>query len=96
MLFLSRVAFVCNVFFLLALLVKMGLPLGPPEVLSTIVIIGYVLVAVLSPVLILGYGVLLLRRRLFARMPRWLVVANFIFFLLQLQYLLFLNGKLPA
>jgi hypothetical protein len=26
--------------------------------------------------------------------PRWLVIANFIFLILQLQYILFLNDKL--
>jgi hypothetical protein len=89
-LFLSRVAFICNVFFGLAVLVKMGLPLRDEAMVSTIVIAGYFLVALFNPLVNIVYLVLLLRKKL-AQLPRWLVVANFIFLLLQIQYIFFLN-----
>ncbi|RYY90206.1 MAG: hypothetical protein EOO15_03485 [Chitinophagaceae bacterium] len=95
-LFLSRVAFVCNVFFLLALLLRMGLPAKDEAVASTIVISGYALAAIFNPLVNLIYLVLLLRRRLVATVPRWLALANFIFLLLQIQYILFINGNYPA
>jgi hypothetical protein len=91
-LFLSRIAFICNVFFLLALLVKTGVPTGSRDLVSFIGIIGYGLVALFNPLVNLLYGVLLMRRRLAITVPRWLALTNFIFLLLQIQYILFLNG----
>ncbi|GAB4092295.1 hypothetical protein [Flaviaesturariibacter terrae] len=95
-LFLSRVAFICNLFFLLVLLLQMGVPARSQALVSTILIAGYLLVLLFNPVANLVNGVLLLRRRLRAAMPVWLAVANFIFLLLQVQYILFINGKYPA
>jgi hypothetical protein len=91
-LFLSRIAFICNVFFLLALLVKGGVPPGSQDIVGFIGIIGYGMVALFNPLVNLIYMVLLLRRKLAITVPRWLALTNFIFLLLQIQYLLFLNG----
>jgi len=93
-LFLSRIAFICNVFFLLALLLRMISTPVSPHLVSTVGIIGYGLVLLFNPLVNLIYLFLLLRGKLGQLQPRWLVFANFIFLLLQLQYILFLNGKL--
>ncbi|RYY39881.1 MAG: hypothetical protein EOO08_08275 [Chitinophagaceae bacterium] len=95
-LFLSRVAFVCNVFFLLALLVRMGLPSKDEAVTGTIVVAGYALAALFNPLVNGIYLVLLLRKRLLANVPRWLALSNFVFLLLQVQYILFINGNYAA
>lgn len=65
-------------------------------IISTIVIIGYFLsVLVFSPVAnIICLIVLISRKKLFDIVPGWLVIANFIFLVLQVLYIiLFLNGK---
>ena len=96
LLFLSRIAFVCNLFFLLTLLLQWRNIVGDERVASTVIIIGYLFAVFLfNPLVNLSYGVVLLRRRpLFSSVPRWLVVANFIFLLLQLQYIFFLNDTI--
>lgn len=93
-LFLSRVAFVCNVFFLLTLLLMWRNFIGNPVLVSTIGIAGYFLVAVFNPIANLWCFILLLRKRLLHYIPRWLALFNCIFLLLQLQYILFLNDTL--
>ena len=92
-LFLSRIAFVCNLFFLAAVLLRMLPAANNGITVSTAVIVGYFLVALFNPLVNLIYLVLLIRKKLFISLPRWLVIANFIFLLLQLQYILFLNDS---
>src|SRR5436309_3190234 len=94
LLFLSRVALVCNSFFLLTVLLQWKNFIGEEQVVSTIVIIGYFLaVFIFNPLVIILYlAILALRRRLFDAIPRWLVLTNFVFLLLQIIYIiLFLN-----
>jgi hypothetical protein len=65
---------------------------GNDAVISTIIIIGYVFAIVVNPLVNIFYLFMLIRRKpLLQTLPKWLVLANFIFLLLQLQYLLFLN-----
>lgn len=96
LLFLSRIAFICNLFFLLTLLLQWRNIIGDERVASTVIIIGYFFaVFFFNPLANLSYGIALLRRRaLFSSVPRWLVVANFIFLLMQLQYIFFLNDTI--
>lgn len=93
-LFLSRIAFICNLFSLFAILLLWRNFIEGQAVVSTIGIIGYFLAVIFNPLVNLIYLILLLRKKLFPAVPRWLVLANFIFLLLQLQYILFLNDKL--
>jgi hypothetical protein len=93
-LFLSRIAFICNIFSLFAIVVLWKNIITAQAVVSTIGIIGYFLAVVFNPLVNFLYLVLLLRKKLFINIPGWLVIANFIFLLLQLQYILFLNDKL--
>ena len=89
--FLSRVAFICNLAFLLSVLLQWQPVISNKALLSTIVIAGYVLAPVLfSPVVNILYAVLLFKKKpLAAFVPRWLAVANFIFLLVQLLFVLF-------
>jgi hypothetical protein len=64
--------------------------------ISTVVIIGYFLsVFIFTPLAnILCLAVFVSRRKLFDVVPKWLVIANFIFLLLQVLYIiLFLNAS---
>jgi hypothetical protein len=97
LLFLSRVAFICNLFFLLAISLQMSNWLQQQDMVATIVLVGYFMVAIFNPLVILLYLVAAVRRRL-SSVPAWLVIANFIFLFLQLAYVLYINGvhkKLP-
>ncbi|MDQ3682592.1 MAG: hypothetical protein M3352_05910 [Bacteroidota bacterium] len=92
LLFLSRIAFICNLFFLLTVLLQWRNLGGNDAVISTIIIIGYVFAILVNPLVNIFYVFMLIRKKpLLQRLPKWLVLANFIFLLLQLQYLLFLN-----
>ena len=93
LLFLSRVAFVCNLFFLLTWLLRYVNYVHDQAAVSTIVVMGYFLaVTIFNPLVNIIYLIMLLKRRnLTAVVPLWLVLANFIFLLLQLQYMLLLN-----
>lgn len=96
LLFLSRIAFICNLLFLLTVLLQWRNIIGDERIATTVIIIGYIFaVFIFNPVVNLSYGLVLLRRRaLFSSVPRWLILANFIFLLLQLQYIFFLNDTI--
>jgi hypothetical protein len=94
LLFLSRIAFICNIFSIFAVVLLWRNFIEAQAVVSTIGIIGYFFAVILNPLVNLLYLVFLLRNKLFKAVPRWLVLTNFIFLVLQLQYILFLNDKL--
>ena len=89
--FLSRVAFVCNLAFLLGVLLQWQPFVPNGSLLSTVVIIGYFLAPfVFSPLVNALYAVVLLRKRpVAALVPKWLVWTNFIFLLAQVVFVLF-------
>ena len=94
--FLSKLALVCNFFFLLSVLLHFNSFLEDQAVVSTIVIIGYALaVFIFTPMVnMLYFAFLVLRKKLFDIVPKWLVFTNFIFLLLQILYvILFLNDS---
>ena len=95
--FLSKVALVCNFFFLLTVALHFYNFLPDDSFTPVIVIIGYALaVFVFTPLVNLCYiTAIALRKRLFDTVPQWLVITNFIFLILQIIYiLLFLNDSL--
>ena len=91
LLFLSRVAFICNLFFLLSALLQWKDFIGSHTIVSTIVVIGYFLsVFIFSPLINLLYaGQAIIKKNLFNVVPKWLVIVNFIFLLIQLLFILF-------
>lgn len=97
LIFLSRVALICNVFFLVAASLQWKDYIGNSTVVSTIVITGYFLAVFLfSPLVNILYAIRTARRRdLFLLVPRWLVWTNFLFLVLQVIFIVFfLNGIL--
>lgn len=91
LLFLSRVAFVCNIFFLLSALLQWKAFIPQQQVFSTIVIAGYFMAIFLfSPLVNILYLVQWrLQHNLFQVVPRWLVVSNFLFLLFQILFIIF-------
>lgn len=90
---LSRVAFICNICFLLASFVQ-WLP-DPPEggLVSMIIIMGYLLAILVNTLVNVWVMVLFLSRRLVnAAVPVWLLIVNFTFFTIQI--LLFIVNRL--
>jgi hypothetical protein len=94
---LSRLAFICNVFFLVSVALRFKSFIADPSTVSTAVIIGYFLVFIFNPVVNLSYlGVLLVKRRLFPYVKPWLVICNLLFLLLQILYILYFNDLLNS
>lgn len=93
LLFLSRLAFICNVFFLLAVSLQLTRWFQNQDAEALVIIIGYFLVALINPIANFCYFYLLLgNRERLQVVPSWLSVSNFVFFILQIIYLLYLNG----
>ena len=92
LLFLSRIAFICNLFFLLTVVMHWSAFFENQAIVSTIIIIGYMLaVFIFNPIVNIAYiTLLLLHKKLPVIVPRWLVFSNFVFLLLQLIYLIFI------
>jgi hypothetical protein len=90
---LSRVAFICNICFLLASFIQ-WLP-NPPEgaLVSMIILMGYLLAILVNTVVnIWIMGILFLGKYRASLVPIWLVIINFAFFAIQLTLLL-INRK---
>jgi len=84
----SRVAFICNICFLLASAIQ-WIPHPPEgELVSTVIILGYILAILVNALVNLWLlAILILRKGPDARKglpPRWLMIVNLLFFVLQL------------
>jgi hypothetical protein len=91
--FLSRLAFICGVFFLLSLSLLFRNWLTDESLVSTIITIGYFIGLIVVPVTVLCYlAVFLIKRKLRKYVPAWLVIANIFFLLVLGFYILYLNG----
>jgi hypothetical protein len=94
LLFLSRVAFICNCFFLLALSLQMVRWFRNQDAEALVITIGYFMCLLLNPAAIMCYGLLaVLRRTKLAVVPTWLIIANALFLILQVFYILHLNAQ---
>jgi len=93
LLFLSRLAFICGLFFLLSfsLLVKdWTLDDG---ITSTIIILGHVMGVIVVPLVNLCYlAVLFIKRELRPYAPAWLITANILFLFILVFYIYFQYG----
>ena len=91
-LFLSRVAFICNVFFLIAFSLQLSNWIKNPELISLVLMLGFVVAFLFNPLTNLTYLVLaILRKRFWQVVPHWLITANIFFLLLQVFYILYIN-----
>lgn len=89
LLFFSRVAFICNLCFILTFLMQYTSLVPAPVLASTTIILGNVMALLVNFGVNVFYGILLVNRReLLSNIPRWLVIANFLFFVIQLILLL--------
>jgi hypothetical protein len=93
LLFLSRLAFICNVFFLLAVSLQLTRWFQNQDAEALVIIIGYFMVAIINPLANFCCLFLFLNnRQQVSVVPRWLLVANFVFFVVQILYIINLNG----
>jgi hypothetical protein len=95
LLFLSRLAFICNIFFLLAFSLQLSDWIKEEEITSTVVILGYVMGFSLNPFVNLCYlFTAIIARKKLAIIPVWLIVGNVLFLVIDAFYLLYINvGK---
>jgi hypothetical protein len=93
LLFLSRLAFICGVFFLLAFSLLFKHWIADESLVSTIITIGFFMGMIIVPITILCYLVLwIFRKKPASIIPKWLIIANiFIFIFLLLGYIYYIN-----
>jgi hypothetical protein len=83
--FLSRLAFICNICFVLVSLLRYVPALPDNALISDIIVLGYLgPIAVNFFVNVIVILLFVLRRVWAAGVPRWLLIANFVFFVLQI------------
>jgi hypothetical protein len=94
LLILSRMAFICNLFFLVAFSLHISNWIKDQQLTSTILILGYIMGFLLNPVANLCYlFVAIFSRKKLLVVPAWLIVANVLFLLIDGFYLLYINAK---
>lgn len=92
LLFLSRVAFICGLFFLASVSLLINDWVKDPTLESTIITTGYTMGMIILPATNLCYLiVLIIRRKLKLYVPLWLVLANLLLFLFLIFFIFYLN-----
>jgi hypothetical protein len=92
LLFLSRLAFICGIFFLLSVSLLIVDWTRDDAITSTIITIGYIMGLIIVPVVNLCYLVVLfVKRRIAVFVPLWLVVSNILFLFILIFYIFYLN-----
>ena len=92
LLFLSKLAFICNVLFLIAFCFRLGNWVQWHDLISIIIIIGWVLVFLFNPLVNLCYLILFItKRKALAIVPVWLKTSNIFFLIIELIFVAFLN-----
>jgi|SRR5579875_3151754 len=92
LLFLSKLAFICNVCFLIAFTIRITNWIPNEDIRDTIVLIGYFLVVLFNPLVNFCYLLLLfIRKKFWQFVPSWLITANVLFLIMQIFYILYLN-----
>lgn len=93
LLFLSRLAFICGLCFVLSLLLPAGWVEGQ-DVAGTIIIIGFVIGMLVVPITLLCYlFALFFKKNWLSRVPLWLVISNIFFLIALLVYIITINAK---
>ena len=92
LLFLSRLSFICGLFFLLTLSLLMKDWIADESLVSTIITIGFFMGMIIVPVTLLCYLVLWIARKKPATIvPKWLIIGNMLFLLILLGYIYYIN-----
>jgi hypothetical protein len=93
--FLSRLAFISNIFFVFTLFIQVSNSMSGLAITGTIAIIGYLLAALFNPLVNFSYLVLvLIGKKIWTIIPSWLIIANIVFLIMQFLYILYLNDTL--
>jgi len=92
LLFLSRLAFICGLCFLLSLSLLVRNWTNDDAITSTIIMIGYVMGLIIVPFTLLCYLVVALSGRKLG-VPVWLVVSNILFLFVLAIYIVYINGN---
>lgn len=95
--FFSHVAFICNIFFLLSVLLQYKTFIEEETIVSNIIILGYFMAVFLfNPLVNVLYAIVIcFKRKLFQLVPKWIVLTNFIMLIMQILYIiLFLNDTI--
>jgi len=93
LLFLSRLAFICGIFFILSLSLLIWDWIKEESLVSTIITIGYFLGMIIVPLTLVCYLVLwVARKKPAALVPRWLIIANIFFLLILFGYIIYNNN----
>ena len=94
LLFLSRLAFICGICFLLSLSLRFYEWTKDQDIASTIITIGYFIGILVVPVTMLCYLIVVIRKKnLIAAVPLWLVISNVIFLFILLIYIISINAQ---
>ena len=92
LLFLSRLAFICGLFFLLTLLQLMTDWIKDGNLESTIITIGFFMGMIIVPITLLCYIILwIVGKKPAAIVPRWLIIGNIIVLFILLGYIFYIN-----
>lgn len=92
LLFLSRLAFICGLFFLLSLSLLIRDWIKDESLISTIITIGFFMGMIIVPITLVSYLFMwLIRKKPAAIVPRWLIIANILVLLLLLGYIFYNN-----
>jgi len=90
--FFSRVAFICNVLFVVCFSIQLSNWIKDEQIKSSVVMLGYVIGIPLNIIVNLFYlGYLVSRKKLSAVIPAWLITANVLFLVIQILYFIYLN-----
>jgi hypothetical protein len=91
---LSRIAFICNIFFLVAFFIQLSKWIKDEDLVSTIVILGYVMGFTLNPVVNLCYLVTsVFCKKKVNDHSHVAHVANVLFLVIDAFYILYLNAR---
>ena len=87
--FIARVAFICNLAFLFCLLLRYtNLELNQ-DMVSLLIILGWIMAIVVNTFANLLVLTALLRKKLMSlNIPSWLTLANFLFLIFEIYYLI--------
>ena len=92
LLFLSKLAFICNLLFIPAFVLQIKNFFINADLASYIIIIGFVFAILFNPAVNICYLVLFfLNKNALAKVPAWLIVMNIIFLFLQVIFLFMMN-----
>lgn len=85
LLFFCRVAFICNICFVLAWFMQYLPGSEQGHISATILVLGIGVAVLVNIVVLLSFLLMWLRKKSWPEgFPRWLIIANFLFLLLQL------------